>query len=106
MAAKTLPPRLFLLTRNAQPVGEGDRANPAHAVLWGLGRTLALEHSEIWGAILDVDESVPAELAARYVLAEAHSGDGEDQVVYRAGVRRVPRLHRANSPSTSPVELR
>ncbi len=105
MAAKTLPPRLFLLTRNAQPVGEGDRANPAHAVLWGLGRTLALEHSEIWGAILDVDESVPAELAARYVLAEAHSGDGEDQVVYRAGVRRVPRLHRANSPLTSPVEL-
>ena len=92
MAAMTLPPRLFLLTRNAQPVGEGDRANPAHAVLWGLGRTLALEHPEIWGAILDVDESVPAELAARYVLAEAHSGDGEDQVVYRAGVRRVPRL--------------
>ena len=46
---EALPPRLFLLTRNAQPVGEGDRANPAHAVLWGLGRTLALEHPEIWG---------------------------------------------------------
>ena len=76
---------LFLLTRNAQPVGEGDRANPAHAVLWGLGRTLALEHPEIWGGVIDVDESVPAGLAARYVLDEARSGDGEDQVVYRAG---------------------
>ena len=86
------PPKLFILTRNAQPVADGDRANPAHAVLWGLGRTLALEHPEIWGGIIDVDESVPAVLAARRVLAEAHAGDGEDQVVYRAGVRHVPRL--------------
>ncbi len=105
VAAMALPPRLFLLTRNAQPVGEGDRANPAHAVLWGLGRTLALEHPEIWGGIIDVDESVPAGLAARYVLDEAHAGDGEDQVVYRAGIRRVPRLQRGYPSSTSSAEL-
>ncbi|MBV9580046.1 MAG: SDR family NAD(P)-dependent oxidoreductase, partial [Chloroflexi bacterium] len=98
-------PRLFLLTRNAQPVAEGDRANPAHAVLWGLGRTLALEHPEVWGGIVDVDESVPAGLAARYVVEEAHGGDGEDQVVYRAGMRRVPRLQQGCSPSASPLEL-
>ena len=97
-ADRALPPKLFMLTRNAQPVSAGDRANPAHAVLWGLGRTLALEHPEIWGGIIDVDESVPAELAARWVLAEAHNGDGEDQVVYRAGMRRVPRMQRAHRP--------
>ncbi|MGH3554794.1 MAG: beta-ketoacyl reductase, partial [Mycobacterium sp.] len=50
-------------------------------------------------------ESVPAELAARYVLAEAHSGDGEDQVVYRAGVRHVARLQRRTPPSTSATEI-
>jgi phthiocerol/phenolphthiocerol synthesis type-I polyketide synthase B len=98
-------PRLFLLTRNAQPVDEGDRANPAHAVLWGLGRTLALEHPEIWGGIVDVDESVPAGLAARYVVDEASGGDGEDQVVYRAGIRRVPRLQSRHLPAASPTEL-
>ena len=98
-------PRLFLLTRNAQPVDEGDRANPAHAVLWGLGRTLALEHPEIWGGIVDVDESVPAGLAARYVVDEAHGDDEEDQVVYRAGIRRVPRLQSAYLPSAAPVQL-
>ncbi len=97
--------RLLVLTRNAQPIGEADRANPAHAVLWGLGRTLALEHPEIWGRIIDVDESVPAELAARYVLDEADSGGGEDQVVYRAGVRHVPRLQRGIPPSASATEL-
>ncbi len=100
MAAMATPPKLFMLTRNAQPVSEGDRANPTHAVLWGLGRTLALEHPQIWGAVVDVDESVPAQLGARYVVDEAHSDTGEDQVVYRAGVRRVARLQR---PSTLPA---
>ncbi|MGQ9408436.1 SDR family NAD(P)-dependent oxidoreductase [Mycolicibacterium gilvum] len=100
------PPKLFLLTRNAQPVDAGDRADPAQAVLWGLGRTLALEHPEIWGGVLDVDASVPAVVAARWALAEAHAGDGEDQVVYRAGIRRVARLVHALPPApTGPTTL-
>ena len=105
MAASSAQPKLFVLTRNAQPVSEGERANPAHAVLWGLGRTLALEHPEIWGGVIDLDESLPAELAARYVLNEAACLDGEDQVVYRSGVRRAPRLRRRNATAASPVEL-
>ena len=98
-------PRLYLLTRNAQPVSEADRANPAHAVLWGLGRTLALEHPEFWGAVIDVDESVPDGVAARYLVQEAHGGDGEDQAVYRAGRRHVPRLQKGYAGSGVPVEL-
>ena len=106
MASKMLPPEVVRADAQCAAAERGRaRANPAHAVLWGLGRTLALEHPEIWGAVVDVDDSVPAELAARYVLAEAHSGDGEDQVVYRAGVRRVPRLQRVNPPATPPAEL-
>ncbi len=101
LMAMPSPPRLFILTRNAEPVAEGDRANPAHAVLWGLGRTIALEHPEIWGGLIDVDDSVPAVLAARYMLAEAAAGDGEDQVVYRAGVRHVPRLQRVTATNQS-----
>ncbi|MFM9034351.1 MAG: SDR family NAD(P)-dependent oxidoreductase [Mycobacterium sp.] len=104
LTERPLPPKLVLLTRNAAPVDAGDRANPAHAVLWGLGRTLALEHPEIWGRVIDVDESVPAELTAPLVLAEAYSGGAEDQVAYRAGVRRVPRLRPA-SMAAAPVRL-
>lgn len=98
------PPKLYFLTRNAQPVADGDRANAVHAVLWGLGRTLALEHPEIWGGVIDVDESMPAVLAARRVLDEAAAGDGEDQVVYRSGVRHVPRLE-AGAPTASDAAL-
>ena len=101
MIATDSKPKLIVLTRNAQPVTEGERANPAHAVLWGLGRTLALEHPEIWGGIIDLDESIPPELAARYVVDEAAGNDGEDQVVYRSGVRRAPRLEKRTAPSVS-----
>ncbi|KXO89985.1 polyketide synthase [Tsukamurella pulmonis] len=90
--------RLHLVTRNAQPIDVGDRADPAHAVLWGLGRTLALEHPEHFGGLLDVDASVPAVVLARYLCAEAAQADGrdaEDQVVYRGGERHVPRLRPA-----------
>jgi phthiocerol/phenolphthiocerol synthesis type-I polyketide synthase B len=103
MADRPLPPTLTLLTRNAAPIEAGDRANPGHAVLWGLGRTLALEHPEIWGRVIDVDESVPAEIAAGWLLDEAADGGAgaEDQVVYRAGVRRVPRLRRGSLPAAT-----
>ncbi len=105
MADRPLPPRLTMLTRNAVPIEAGDRANPAHAVLWGLGRTLALEHPEIWGRVIDVDESVPAELAASWVLAESRAGGSEDQVLYRAGVRRVARLRQTATAASSSVRL-
>ena len=105
MVASSSPPKLFIVTRNAQPVSEGDRANPVHAVLWGLGRSLALEHPEIWGGVIDLDDSMPAELAVRHVLAAAQGGDEEDQVVYRSGARHVPRLYRRTPSAASPVKL-
>jgi phthiocerol/phenolphthiocerol synthesis type-I polyketide synthase B len=104
LARMVPPPKLLMLTRNAQPIAEGDRANSTHAVLWGLGRTLALEHPEIWGAVIDVDESVPVQQAAHYVVTEARSGSGEDQVVYRAGVRRVARLQPPSNRPASQLE--
>ncbi len=106
LAGLPVPPKLFFLTRNAQPVIDGDRANPVQAVLWGLGRTLALEHPEIWGGVIDVDESMPAVLAARLVRAEAAAEDGEDQVVYRSGARHVPRLTLTSpGPSSPPLPV-
>ena len=44
-------------------------------------------------------------LAARYVLAEAHRGDSEDQVVYRAGTRHVPRLRQRQAAAVPSGEL-
>ncbi|WP_370332194.1 SDR family NAD(P)-dependent oxidoreductase [Mycolicibacterium hippocampi] len=109
LAGAAPAPRLFVVTRNAQPVAEGDRANPAHAVLWGQGRTLALEHPEFWGGLVDVDDTVPPELLAQYLkaeaAAEADQPDGDDQVVYRSGERRVPRLQPHPLPAAELARL-
>jgi phthiocerol/phenolphthiocerol synthesis type-I polyketide synthase B len=105
IAEMGVAPRLYLLTRNAQPVADGDRANASQAVLWGLGRTLALEHPEFWGRVVDIDESVPDRLAASYVVDESQADDHEDQIVYRAGVRRVPRLQKGYAPAAAAAEL-
>ncbi|BBC17699.1 polyketide synthase [Mycobacterium leprae Kyoto-2] len=108
MVAGTSKPKLVVVTRNAQPVAVGERANPAHAVLWGFGRTLALEHPEIWGSVIDLDASMPPELAARCILDEVASQDEkdrEDQVVYRACLRRAPRLQRRTASAVSSVKL-
>ena len=105
LVGMTSPPRLRIVTRNAQPIDEGGRANPAQAVLWGMGRTLALENPEIWGGIIDVDDAVPPELIAQYLHAEVGTADGDDQVVYQGGIRRVPRLERRTVPAVSVTRL-
>ena len=95
------PPRLMILTRNGQPIQDGDRADPAHALLWGMARTIRLEHPEIWAGIVDVDESAPAELVAGILAAEAAGAGDDDQAVHRRGLRHVPRLQRSTAPAVA-----
>jgi acyl transferase domain-containing protein/acyl carrier protein len=100
LAGMAEPPRLLILTRNGQPIEEGDRSDPAHALLWGMARTIRLENPEIWGGIVDVDESAPAELLARILTTETGAGE-DDQAVYRRGMRHVPRLRPGVAPAVT-----
>ena len=49
------PARLWLATRGAQPVDEGQTPAVAQAPLWGLGRSIALEHPQLWGGLVDLE---------------------------------------------------
>ena len=94
------PPKLWLLTANAQSVAtENVTVAPWQALLWGLGRTLRLEHPELWGGLVDLteDEVAPAGSMAQpawvqtlvnHILAQ----DCEDEAAIRQGMRWVPRL--------------
>ena len=64
------------------------------APLWGLGRTVALEHSELWGGLIDLDPSSP-EAMAEALSSQLTATDTEDQVAFREGQRYVARLIRA-----------
>jgi acyl transferase domain-containing protein/surfactin synthase thioesterase subunit/acyl carrier protein len=95
-------PRIWLVSRNAVSVLTDDPpAEAASAGLWGLGRTVALEHPQIWGGLVDLgaapDTSPSRDAAA--LLQEILHGDGEDQLALRSGRRYVARLVRMPMPS-------
>jgi acyl transferase domain-containing protein/acyl carrier protein/predicted alpha/beta-fold hydrolase/protein-L-isoaspartate O-methyltransferase len=94
------PSRLWILTHNAQPVN-GPPADPHQAILWGLGRTIALEHPELWGGLIDADSHTKAADLATAIL----SGGDENQIAFRRGSRFIPRLVRAEIPA-APLAIR
>lgn len=82
-----------LVTRGAVcPIDPSKDAapSPAHAALWGLWRTLALEHPEIKCRRIDLDPQISVDPAA--LANEILCNDPEPEVVLRSGGRFVSRL--------------
>nr|CCE88379.1 polyketide synthase [Sorangium cellulosum] len=88
-------PRLWLVTRGAQKVGAGDGVAVSQAPLWGLGRTIALEHPELRCTRVDLSPAASAEEVTALV-GELWSQDGEDQIALRDHGRHVARLVQTN----------
>src|SRR5262249_43267037 len=64
------PPRLWLVTRGAQPVGDAPtRVALAAATLWGLGRVIALEHPELRCTRVDLDGTADIAALHQEILA-------------------------------------
>ncbi|MCI0580809.1 MAG: type I polyketide synthase, partial [Chloroflexi bacterium] len=92
-------PRLWLVTRGAQPVPAGSTAPAvAQAPLWGLGAVIAQELPHLWCGRVDLD---PAGVAgeAQALFNELWSSDREDQVAFRQQARYVARLVRHAAPT-------
>lgn len=89
-------PRLWLVTQDAQTVQSSSAVvmGVAQASLWGLGRVLAKEHSQLWGGLLDLDAQASVQDMASLLLAEILNPDREDHLAFREGQRYVARLVR------------
>ncbi|MFW6692354.1 SDR family NAD(P)-dependent oxidoreductase [Streptomyces sp. MAR4 CNX-425] len=87
-------PRLWLVTRGARGTAAADRPEGlAAAPLDGLGKVIALEHSELWGGGVDLDPAAgDAEREADRLTAEILGPGHDDAVALRGGARLVPRL--------------
>ena len=97
-------PRIWLTTRNVISVSPNDPpAETVSAALWGLARSAALEHPQIWGGIIDLG-AAPGILPSRdasAIMREIIQGDGEDQLAFRSDRRFAARLVRmASAPVT------
>lgn len=97
------PAPLWLVTRGATAAKGGVTA-PAQAPLWGMGRVVALEHSECWGGMVDLDPTPrptePADLIA--LMAEPTV---EDAIALRTDQRYAARLLPAESQLMQPLGL-
>jgi NADPH:quinone reductase-like Zn-dependent oxidoreductase len=63
-------------------------------MLWGMGRTLALEHSDLECTLVDLDPHAEVACSARQLAEALASESPEREIAYREGVRLVPRLVR------------
>ncbi|WP_165799783.1 sulfolipid-1 biosynthesis phthioceranic/hydroxyphthioceranic acid synthase [Mycolicibacterium tusciae] len=82
------PPRLYVVTHNAQTVVAGDVANLEQAGLRGLTRVIGTEHPHLRATQIDVDDATDVERVARQLLG----GSGEDETAWRNGAWYVARL--------------
>jgi acyl transferase domain-containing protein len=103
-SAAQSPPRLWLVTRGAQAVGDSPLPlSLAQSPLWGLGRVIAAEHPELSCTRIDLDPQ-DQHNAAEQLIAEVGSAHGEDQVAYRGGERRVARLRHLSQGEAGALE--
>lgn len=90
--------RVCFVTKMATPVEDGEPVAIAQAPLWGLARTMSVEHPKLWGGIADLDRESSASDAARqlfeWLLERDGEDEGEDMVAFRAGQRYLARLQR------------
>ncbi len=92
-------PQLILVTRGAQAVAQSPaQVSVAQAPLWGLGRTLTLEHAELECKRIDLPIR-PLTDEADVLAGELVAGDGEDQIALRAEGRFLARLTRISFDS-------
>ena len=66
--------RLWLVTQGAQPVVTTDTSlEIAQSPLWGLGKTCAMEHPELWGGLIDLDIDASLSETIRQLLTVLQS---------------------------------
>jgi acyl transferase domain-containing protein/acyl carrier protein len=84
------PPRLYVVTRNAQSVAPHDRVNLDQGGVRGLVRVIGAEHAPLRPTQIDVDPGTTADQLAQELL----TCSDEDETAWRAGSWYAARLRR------------
>jgi len=102
------PARLWLATRGAQAVGGESAVEASQALIWGLGRVVAVEHSELWGGLVDLDPATSPDESASLLSGELGDPGKERQLAFRDGQRYVARIvrHDDRSATMRPIGFR
>ncbi|GCE05928.1 type I polyketide synthase [Dictyobacter aurantiacus] len=102
----TRPPQLWFATRGAQAVDSNlTQLEISQAPLWGLGKTCAMEHPELWGGLVDLDPEETARTAATQLLGALRNYKQEDQIAFRSGQGYVARMVRSQASAARSLSL-
>ncbi|MEW2378348.1 type I polyketide synthase [Micromonospora sp. NPDC047812] len=97
---------LWCATAGAVSTGRADPLDrPRQAMLWGLGRVVALEHPDRWGGLVDLPTEPDPRDRARLVAVLAGVG-AEDQLALRPSGVFARRLVRAHTDRTATGDWR
>ncbi|MFD8984515.1 SDR family NAD(P)-dependent oxidoreductase, partial [Streptomyces sp. NPDC059564] len=106
MGALELDAPLWCVTAGAVSVsGSQPVTRPLQALVWGLGRAVALETPQRWGGLVDLP-GTPDERTLALLAGVLGGADGEDQLAVRASgvlVRRLARMPRGAGGGTDGV---
>ena len=87
-----LSARLWLVTQSAQVVDVPSPINLQQAPLWGLARTLRLEHANLHCTCLDIASQKINSSVLNLLVNDLRHPDAEEQIAYRQENRFVARL--------------
>lgn len=99
----TIIPKLWIITQQAQSVISHPKScNIAQSSLWGMGQVIALEHPQLWGGLIDLDDS---SLSLMPMITQITAETGEKRVAFREDKRYVARLTPTQPSSSPPLSL-
>ncbi len=102
----TQPPALWLVTLGAQRVGrESNLAGVAQSTLWGLGKVIANEHTELNCTLVDLDPLANDNAQALFAELRSQKPVGENLLAFRNGQRYVAQLIRSSKFVQKPLRL-
>ena len=99
----TVIPKLWIVTQQTQPVNANiETINVAQRPFWGMGQVIALEHSKLWGGLIDLDNKTSS---MTDIIAQITGETGEDRVAFRDNNRYVARLMPTQASSSTALTL-
>jgi len=93
---RTSNPRLWLCTVGAQAAGQQARVLRTElSPIWGIGRTLRLEDPDVFGGLIDLDPTEPAEQWTQEISSAIR--ERLHQVAFRNRLAFIPTIEKAQS---------
>ena len=102
-------PRLWLVTRGAQPVREGEPIAVEQSPIWGFGKVISFELPELKCIRIDLDPHHSSADSVPILLKQFSLDDREDQIAYRGDIRYLLRIlpfSLSNLSNSSSLSLR